>query len=127
MFIANPAIAKDAAARWEQQTPIQQSAVRLIQVMAGDASLDGFEVRHSAQAPVRAGDVELQLIAEYRGASLAGKVVRLANRGPRPVTLAEQDLAPADTLAVAVLQPTLAPGQATSAYLVGTNGENGDD
>jgi conjugal transfer pilus assembly protein TraK len=127
VFIANPAITKSDAARWEQQTPIQQSAVRLIQAMAGDSSLDGFEVRQAAQAPVRAGDVELQLIAEYRGAALAGKVVRLANRGAKPVTLAEHDLAPADTLAVAVLQPSLGPGQATTAYLVGANGENGGD
>lgn len=127
VFIANPGIAKNDAARWEQRTPVQQSAVRLIQAMAGDASLDGFEVRQAAQALVRTGDVELQLIAEYRGAALAGKVVRLSNRGARPVTLAEHDLAPADTLAVAVLEPTLAPGQATTAYLVGANGESSDD
>lgn len=127
VFITNPAIPKGDAERWERQTPIEQTALRLIQAMAGDASLDGFEVSQAAQAPVRAGDVELQLIAEYRGAALAGKVVRLANRGARPVTLAEHDLAPADTLAVAVLQPTLAPGQATTAYLVGANGESSND
>jgi conjugal transfer pilus assembly protein TraK len=73
VFITNPAIAKNRAADWESQTPIETSAVRLIQAMANDRTVDGFEVRQSTAIPARVGDLEVQLIADYRGASLTGR------------------------------------------------------
>lgn len=121
VFIANPAIARSKAADWERETPLSTSAVRLIQAMANDQTVDGFEVRQSANPPSRVGDLEVRLISDYRGASLAGKVVRIANRGPRRVTLAESDLAPADTLAIAIVDPELDPGSSTTAFVVGMN------
>jgi conjugal transfer pilus assembly protein TraK len=125
VFITNPAIARGLASDWEHETPLSTSAVRLIQAMANDRAVDGFEVRQSATPPARVGDLEVQLIADYRGARLAGKVIRIANRGSQSVTLAERDIAPADTLAVTIVDPVLDPGSSTTAFIVGTNGGSG--
>jgi conjugal transfer pilus assembly protein TraK len=121
IFITNPAIARNMAADWEKETPLTASAVRLIQAMADDRSVAGFEVRQVAASSARVGDLEVQLIADYRGSSLAGKVIRIANRGKENVTLAERDLAPAGALAVAIVSPVLAPGMSTTAFVVGAN------
>jgi conjugal transfer pilus assembly protein TraK len=125
VFITNPAIARNVAAEWEKETPLTASAVRLIQAMADDRSVEGFEVRQVAAPSARVGDLEVQLIADYRGSSLAGKVIRIANRGKANVTLAERDLVPAGALAVAIVSPVLAPGMSTTAFVVGANGEQG--
>lgn len=127
VFITNPAIAKNDAGRWESKTPLEESAVRLVQAMAGQQSIEGYEVRQSAQLPARVGSLELQLIAEYRGAALAGKVIRIANRGAKSVTLSERDLSPQDSLAVSIAEPNLAPGTSTTAFVVGPNGEQSHD
>ena len=95
--------------------------------MANDRTVDGFEVRQRAAMPARVGDLEIQLIADYRGASLTGKVVRVHNRGSKPVTLAERDLAPRDTLALSIAEPKLEPGTSTTAFVVGASGETGHD
>ena len=122
IFITNPALAASDAARWEEETPIATSAVRLIQAMANDRTIEGFEVRQSSAIPVRVDELELQLIASYRGASLDGTVIRVSNRGAKPRTLKEGDLAPRDTLAVALAGTTLEPGASTTAFVVGANG-----
>jgi len=123
VFITNPAIATNQAAAWEAETPLQTSAVRLIQAMANEATIEGFVVRQSPATPARVADLELQLIAEYRGAELAGKVVRVTNRGRAVLTLHSGDLAPRDTHAIAILQPTLEPGASTSVFVVDAHGE----
>ena len=127
IFITNPAIAKNQAASWESETPLATSAVRLVQAMANDRTIEGFEVRQSTAAPLRVGDLEIQLVADYRGASLAGKVIRISNRGRKSITLAERDLAPRDTLAVSIVKATLEPGASTTAFVVGANGESSHD
>ena len=127
VFITNPAIATSQAAQWESETPLETSAVRLVQAMANDRTIEGFEVRQASDLPARVGDLEIQLVAEYRGASLAGKVVRITNRGRNSITLAERDLAPRDTLAVSIVTPTLEPGSSTTAFVVGANGESSHD
>jgi conjugal transfer pilus assembly protein TraK len=127
IFIANPAIAKSDAAHWEGETPLPTSAVRLIQAMANDRTIEGFEVRQSSALPARVGTLEIQLIADYRGASLAGKVIRVTNRGTRSLKLSTSDLAPKDTLAISIANPVLEPGTATTAFVVGANGESSHD
>lgn len=122
VFITNPAIAHDDAARWEGETPLDQTAVRLIQAMAGNVTLAGYTVRQASSPATRVGHLEVQLIAEYRGAALAGSTVRIVNRGDRPVALTSADLAPQGTLALAADTLNLAPGTATRAFLVSANG-----
>lgn len=122
VFVTNPGLATAKAAEWENETPVQDSAVRLIRAMAGQATIDGYEVRQPSGSTSRVGDLAIRLIAEYRGAALKGKVLRIENKGSAPVVLKEADLAPRGTLAVTIADATLAPGGATAAYLVGQNG-----
>ena len=121
VFVTNPALSTSEASAWEEQSAPQIAAVRLIQAMATQGVVEGFTVRQASDAAVRVGDLELQLIAEYRGAALLGKTIRLANRGARPVALSEADFAPRDALAVSLGTATLAPGAATTALVVTTN------
>ena len=127
IFITNPGIAKSQAVSWESETPLATSAVRLVQAMANDRTIEGFEVRQSTAAPLRVGGLEIQLVANYRGASLAGKVIRITNRGRKSITLAERDLAPRDTLAVSIVNATLEPGSSTTAFVVGVGAESSHD
>jgi conjugal transfer pilus assembly protein TraK len=122
IFVTNPALATQKAADWEGQTSIQDTALRLIQAMAAQGSVDGYEIRQPANATVKVGDLQVRLIADYRGAALEGKVLRIENKSAAPLLLRESDLAPKGTLAITITQPSLGPGQATAAYLVGENG-----
>lgn len=122
VFVSNPQMVTAQAAEWESQTPVQDTAVRLIKAMATQGSVEGYEIRQPASAPAKVGDLSVRLIAEYRGAALKGKVLRIENRGKKPMILREADLAPQGTLAVTISRPELAPGEATAAYLVGQNG-----
>ncbi len=127
LFISNPALAKSDATNWENQTRPDQSAVRLIQAMATDKTIEGFQIRQSASPAARVGNLEIQLVAEYRGGALLGKVLRLTNRSKKPLPLAERDLAPSDTLAISIGEPNLAPGASTTALIVGANGDYDHD
>lgn len=122
VFVTNPALAKSDAKAWEDQSPVQETAVRLIEAMATSATLPGFEVRQPSSSPAVVGSLSVRLISEYRGAAMLGKVVRVENRGKVPVTLREADLAPQGTYAVTLAATELAPGQVTTAYIVGQNG-----
>jgi len=122
VFVTNPGLATQKAADWEAQTSIQDTALRLIQAMATEGSVDGYEIRQPPNASARVGDLQVRLIADYRGAALEGKVLRIENKSQAPVLLKEDDLAPKGTLAITITQPSLAPGQATAAYLVAENG-----
>ena len=123
IFVTNPGLATAKAAEWEGQTSLQDTALRLIQAMASEGSVDGYEIRQPSNATAKVGDLQIRLIADYRGAALEGKILRIENKSGAPVLLKEADLAPKGTLAVTISQPSLAPGQATSAYLVGQTGD----
>lgn len=123
VFVSNPALAQAQARAWETKTDPKVTAVRLIQAMYQSATIDGYEVRQPYAPPVSVGALQLRLIAEYRGAALKGKVLRIENKGQGPVTLKEADIAPQGTLGVSIANAVLAPGQATTAYLVGQTGD----
>lgn len=118
VFISNPALGQSAAARLEKATAPEDTAVRLIRAMASDELIEGYEIRSLGGLPGRVGQFEIQLVSDYRGAAFTGKVLRIANRTNEPVTLDADALAPVGTLALAFGKDELAPGEATSAYLV---------
>lgn len=118
VFITNPALGQSAAARFEKASAPEDTAVRLIRAMASDELVEGYEIRSLGGLPARVGDFEIQLVSEYRGAAFVGKVLRIANRTNAAVTLDADALAPVGTLALAFGKDELAPGEATSAYLV---------
>jgi len=121
VFISNPAIAKEKAAESAPQkaevTP-QEAAVELVQAMYGNGPAEGYELRQRSLKPVYVGALKVQMIAEYRGTDLTGRVLRIENTGPAPVELSERTVAPASALAVSITESTLAPGKVTTAYLV---------
>ena len=122
IFVTNPMLALDQAREWEAKTPPRESAVRLIQAMAASATIDGYQLRQVAAAPTRIGDLSVRLIAEYRGAALVGKVLRIDNRGAKPAAVRTSDIVPSGTLAASVAASELAPGAATTLFIVGTKG-----
>ena len=49
-------------------------------------------------------------------------MIRIANRGGKPVTIAERELAPTGTVAVSLGKTTLGPCEATQAFIVTSTG-----
>ncbi len=126
VFISNPAIASERAAEngpAEKLGP-QDAAVELVQAMYSNAVADGYEMRQRTLRPVYVGTLKVQMIAEYRGSELTGKVLRIENKGDQSVELTEGMIAPASALAVSIADSKLTPGKVTTAYLVSQNGSN---
>ena len=127
VFLSNPAIAKADAAEAAPtkvaaaSTP-EDAAVSLVQAMYANKSVDGYELRQRSLKPVYVGDLKVQMISEYRGEALTGRVLRIENKGTQEKVLTEAQVAPASALAVSIAEPKLAPGRVTTAYLVSRNG-----
>jgi conjugal transfer pilus assembly protein TraK len=96
----------------------QEASASLVQAMYQSASLDGFDILPSRMDAVMIGTLKVQMISEYRGASLAGRVLKIENKGREPVSLGEGTIAPSNAIAVSVANPQLKPGEATTAYIV---------
>ncbi|GAY24772.1 MULTISPECIES: type-F conjugative transfer system secretin TraK [Sphingobium] len=124
IFVTNPAIARERAEENSPQGKIgpQDAAVALMQAMAANGSAPGYEMRQRSLRPVYVGTLKVQMIAEYRGADLTGKVLRIENKGAAAIELNEATVAPSGTLAVSIAEPRLGPGKITTAYLVSQNG-----
>lgn len=124
IFVTNPAIAREKAEESAPQVKIgpQDAAVELMQAMAANSTAPGYEMRQRSLRPVYVGSLRVQMIAEYRGADLTGKILRIENKGAAPIELNEATVAPTNTLAVSIAEPRLGPGKITTAYLVSHNG-----
>ena len=124
VFISNPAIAKERLAEAAPQTQAtsQDQAIALVQAMYANKIVDGYEMRQRSLRPVYVGDLKVQMIAEYRGGEMTGRVLRIENKGAQETILTEASVAPASALAVSIAEPKLAPGKVTTAYLVSRNG-----
>lgn len=124
VFVANPAIAKEQQAQNGRPDKVgpQDAAVMLIQAMAQNNEAEGYERRQRSFKPVTVGDLQVQMIAEYRGENLSGQSLRIENLGKKTVALDDKTIAPSNALAISIAQPHLEPGQATTAYLVSRNG-----
>lgn len=118
IFITNPALKAHEAEDWEQASGPDDAALRLIAAMAGDAVLPGFAARTELGQPRKTGGIEVQLVAEYVGAELTGQRFVLHNLGKEPLDLAADHEGPAGAIAFAYGRDRLAPGEATSAFLV---------
>ena len=126
VFVANPAIAGDKPdeTRIAAAADPQEQAVRLVQAMYASSIPDGYRMRQPVLNSVHVGDLKVQMIAEYRGAALTGKVIRIENNGRAPMVLTERVVAPSDALAITIAEPNLAAGAATTAYIVLPAGES---
>lgn len=122
VFITNPALAKVEAAEWETASSPEDAAARLIEAMASDAVLPGYRARAELSAPRHTEGIEVQLVAEYEGDALTGQHFLIRNLGKDSLVLAAEREAPAGALAFAYGRDSLAPGEATSAFLVFAKG-----
>lgn len=104
----------------------QESAARLISAMYTQKPVEGFDIAWRPLAPVNVGSLRVQLIGQYAGASLTGKLLKLANTGAKPVDLAEDQVAPANAVAVSIAQPRLEAGQETTAFVITRTADTGD-
>src|SRR3546814_2812895 len=62
--------------------------------MYSNAVAEGYEMRQRALRPVYVGTLQVQMIAEYRGPELTGKVLRIENKGASEIELTEAMVAP---------------------------------
>lgn len=124
VFVSNPAIGKEqrAAGDLADKAGPQDAAIMLIQAMAQNNEAEGYERRQRSLKPVTVGDLQVQMIAEYRGEDLSGQILRIENLGRTAIALDDKIIAPSNALAISIAQPQLEPGQATTAYLVSRNG-----
>lgn len=123
LFITNPALVKSEAAEWERETGLEDTAIRLIEAMASDVVLPGFTARAELSNPRRTNGIEVQLVAEYKGAALIGQRFLIRNRGKESLALTDEREAPSGARAFAYGRDVLAPGEATSAFLVFAKGD----
>ena len=126
VFVANPAIAGDKPddTRVVAAADPQEQAVKLVQAMYTSSIPDGYRMRQPVLNAVRVGALKVQMIAEYRGATLTGKVIRIENTGKVAATITEKVLAPSNAVAITVAEPNLAPGAVTTGYYVLPAGES---
>ena len=118
LFITNPALAKPEAETWENERSEEQTIIALVKAVAEGTAPPGYSVRQRMTRPVRTGSIEVQLIAEYRGAGFNAQQFILTNRGRTAVELNEEELAPKSARAISLAQNTLGAGTSTSAFVV---------
>jgi conjugal transfer pilus assembly protein TraK len=125
VFVANPAIVGDRPDETHiaAATDPQEQAVKLVQAMYTSSIPDGYRMRQPVLNAVHVGALKVQMIAEYRGATLTGKVIRIENTGKVAATITEKIVAPTNAVAITIAEPNLAPGAATTAYIVLSAGE----
>lgn len=121
VFVTNADMAKPAkpqALALKSNLPLDQQAVTLVRAMFEQKPLDGFEIRDQPRTPVNVGNLKVQLVSEYDGLSMAGKVLRIENTGKEPVVVSDDAIASQGAIAVSISNASLQPGQATGAYVV---------
>lgn len=124
IFLTNPQVASlnQAETRPEGGDAVapdqDETAIRLVQGMATQQIVPGFRMERAALVPVKTGELNVQMVAEYTGLDLVGRVVRVENAGAKPVELTEAMVAPADAVAVSIGNPHLAAHQVTAVYVV---------
>jgi conjugal transfer pilus assembly protein TraK len=93
-------------------------AGRLISAMYAQKPVEGFDVTWRPLRPVTVGSLTVQLVGQYLGASLSGDLIKVQNHGSKPVVLTEDQVGPADAVAVSITDPRLEPGGETTAFVV---------
>ncbi len=127
VFIANADVEhpRPVGETWPAGLSAQDASARLIAAMYAQKPVEGFDVTWRALVPVNIGTITIQMVGQYVGASYTGKLIKITNRGTKPTTLAEDKVAPADAIAVSISNPRLAPGEATTAFIVQRSADAG--
>ncbi|MGE4404365.1 type-F conjugative transfer system secretin TraK [Pseudomonas sp.] len=121
VFVTNADLSKPAkpqAVPLKSNLPLDQQAVGLVRAMFEQKPIEGFEIRDEPRTPVNVGNLKVQLVSEYDGLTMAGKVLRIENTGKEPVVVSDDLIASQGAIAVSISNASLQPGQATGAYVV---------
>lgn len=120
VFVANADVEQPATVgeRWPAGLSVQESAARLIAAMYVQKPVEGFDIAWRPLAPVNVGNIRVQLVGQYLGSALTGKLLKIANTGTKPVQLSEDQVAPGDAVAVSITEPKLSAGQGTTAFVI---------
>ena len=121
VFVTNAAVVPEARAS-ESARSVADDAIALIKTMATSALPDGYRVRQAAGHSTRVGALRVQPVAEYRGATMIGRVVRIDNTGTTPAKLAVADFVAPAAIAVSLGAETLDKGQSTTLWIVERTG-----
>lgn len=101
----------------------KEKSIMLVQAMVSQEIVPGYEIRQRELAPVRVGNLRVQMISEYRGIDLQGRTLRIENISKKQVKLDEAQIGSGDAIAVSVANNALKPGQITTAYVVTPMGD----
>ena len=123
VFVENRDILSDQPAELARAVSLHETSASLVQAMYQSQAIDGFEIRQPEMNAVMVGELRVQMITEYRGLNLVGRVLRIENGGKKPVMLNEQTIAPSNAVAVSVAKTDLAAGEVTTAYIVTPSGQ----
>lgn len=127
VFIANADVEhpRPVGEPWPAGISAQDASARLIAAMYAQKPIEGFDITWRALVPVNIETLVVQMVGQYVGASYTGKLLKITNRGAKPAILSEDKVAPADAIAVSITNPRLAPGEATTAFIVQRNADAG--
>ncbi len=103
-----------------------ESAARLISAMYEQRPVEGYEVSWRSRMPVTTGSLKVQLVGEYVGGEVTGKILKITNDAAAPAVLSEDQVGPSDAVGVSITNAKLAPGQVTMAYVVVRSTAQGD-
>jgi len=128
VFIANADAEQSGPVgeHWPAGLSAQETATRLIEAMYAQKPVEGYDISWRALAPVKVGDLKVQLVGQYAGPLLTGKLLKLSNSGTKPAVLTEAQVAPLDAVAISIANPKLEPGQETTAIVVVRAGFTGN-
>jgi conjugal transfer pilus assembly protein TraK len=127
VFIANADVEhpRPVGEQWPAGLSAQDASSRLIAAMYAQKPIEGFDITWRALVPVNIDALVVQMVGQYVGASYTGKLLKITNRGAKPAVLTEDKVAPADAIAVSITNPRLAPGEATTAFIVQRSADAG--
>lgn len=127
VFIANADVEhpRPVGETWPAGLSAQDASARLIAAMYAQKPVEGFDITWRALVPVKIDTLLVQMVGQYVGASYTGKLLKITNRGNKPAVLSEDKVAPADAIAVSITNPRLAPGEATTAFIVQRSADAG--
>jgi len=103
-----------------------EAAARLISAMYEQRSVEGYEISWRSRMPVTTGSLKVQLVGEYVGGQVTGKILKITNDATSPAVLSEDQVGPSDAVGVSITNAKLAPGQVTMAYVVVRSAIQGD-
>jgi conjugal transfer pilus assembly protein TraK len=122
IFVTNLALGNDKARDWESTQTPEETSMRLVSAMQNWQQVPGYNISQASLEPRIFGNIQLQMIGEYQGASAIGRIIRVTNKSDKPIKLDEKTIAGKGIVAFSAALAELPTGQTTTIYIVQRNG-----